>query len=201
MSDTQENQAELFDGLSVDNHWFHVMRGGIRRGLIAQLGTTPWAVYCVLKANTDLGTGTSNIGQPKIADLTGLSVDTIARATDKLIKMGLVRKSRVGRHSEYMLIEEVPMTRRGEGGQVVDVATARRDYVPVQFQDMIAQLQALVRDGAALKDKSIQINFNLITGEHATVTINQTGGITPGMGAVRSSVVDVADKLRAIDDV
>lgn len=163
-------QNELWDELKVDSHWFHVVRSMIIRDRIAEMGVNAWAVYCVLKAYTQLDTGRTWPSQDKIANHIGASVDTVARATDRLIELGIVEKRRVGRHNEYSLIEQIPL--RGRQDEIV--AFGERDYAPLGFKRFLDELKAFAKTGEVIPGASFKItlNVNLIQqGDNSTVNI------------------------------
>jgi hypothetical protein len=165
-------QGEIWEELKVEHHWFHVVRSMIMRGKIRDMGVNAWAVYCVLKAHTALDTGKAWPSQSLIAKLLGISVDTVARATDRLIELGVVTKTKEGNKNNYRLTEEIPMT--SMQGDLV--AVAQRDYSPMAFMGFVKELQAWAKDGNTQLDKEIKIvmNVNVINqGDNSTVNIQQ----------------------------
>lgn len=164
-------QGEIFDEIGVDRQWFHVVRSMIGRGKIAEMGVNAWAVYSVLKSYTNMKTGKSFPSQATIAQLIGTSVDTVARATDRLVEMGIVTKIRVGRHSEYVINEEFPIVKTDTREMV---GRATHPYVPMEFQRQIEDIVEAVRSGISPEDRAIKIelNINFIQqGDNSTVNI------------------------------
>lgn len=202
----QAGQSDLWEELAVKHQWFHILRAAILDNKIAEMGTTAWAVYCVIKAYTHLDTGESFPGQTKIAGHLGVSVDTVARATDKLIELGLVVKKKVGRHSSYQLIEAVPLERARDK---VRVGEAKQEYAPLGFQSFIHQLQEYARSGQLPPGATFNVTLNVTTitqGDHSTVNINQVSVAEPSghiirTGAGHSDVIDgnsVFSRLKSI---
>lgn len=168
-----EEQGELWDELKVEHHWFHVVRSMILRGQLAEMGAVAWAVYCVMKAHTSLNEGCSWPSQDKIATLIGVSVDTVARATDRLIELRVVSKRKKGNRNEYFLLEKVPMTT--QEGEVVAYGNAT--YVPMQFEKIMNQMKEFAKSGAVHAQSPMHITLNMpVTiinqGDNSTVTIN-----------------------------
>lgn len=168
-----EEQSELWDELKVEHHWFHVVRSMIVRGQLAEMGAVAWAVYCVMKAHTSLNDGRAWPSQDKIATLVGVSVDTVGRATDRLIQLGVVSKRKKGNRNEYFLLEKVPMTT--QGGEVV--AHGNATYVPMQFEQIMNQMKEFAKSGAIHANSPMHITLNMpVTvinqGDNSTVTIN-----------------------------
>lgn len=172
----QIEQGELWDELRVEHHWFHIVRGMIFRGAIREMDTVGWAVYCVLKSHTDLETGQSAPSIPRIAELIGVSHDTVQRALKKLEKLNLVTVKRGrgrGQSNEYSLKEKVAMTT--QTGELFGVAERR--YAPNYFGDFVKQLQAFAKSGNIPGDKNITINVtlnvqNITQGDNGTVVMN-----------------------------
>lgn len=155
MADT--GQPELWDELKVDSHWFHVVRSMILRDRIAEMGINAWAVYCVLKAYTQLDTGKTWPSQDKIADHIGASVDTVARATDRLVELGIVEKRKVGRHNEYTLIEQIPL--RDQGDEIV--AYGEKGYAPLGFKRFLDELKSFAKTGELVQGSALKITLNV----------------------------------------
>jgi DNA-binding Lrp family transcriptional regulator len=165
-------QNELWEELKVEHHWFHVVRSMIMRGKLGEMGVNAWAVYSVLKAHTALDTGKSWPSQSRIAQLLGVSVDTVARATDRLEELGIVTKEKHGNKNHYRLTEEIPMT----DAQGELVAVASRDYSPMAFKGFIDELQAWAKNGNNPLSPNIKITINanfIQQGDNSTVNIQQ----------------------------
>lgn len=167
-----DQQPELWEELKVDGQWFHVVRSMIMRDRIAEMGVNAWAVYCVLKAYTQLDSGKTFPSQDLIARHLGVSVDTVARATDKLLELQIVTKKKVGRRNEYRLVESVPLRNNDEA----IVAFGEREYTPVGFQKFIGELKDFARSGAMNPDSQVRIVFNvnfIQQGDNGTVHVTQ----------------------------
>lgn len=165
-------QQEIWEELKVEHQWFHIVRAMIMRGKIRDMGVNAWAVYTVLKAHTALDTGKSWPSQTTIANLLGISVDTVARATDVLIEMKIVTKTKDGNKNNYRLTEEIPMT--SQEGELV--ALAQREYQPMAFMKFVDEIKAWAKDGNHKLDDKINIvmNINVINqGDNSTVNIQQ----------------------------
>lgn len=193
-------QGEIFEEIGVDKQWFHVVRSMIGRGKIAEMGVNAWAVYTVLKAYTNMKTGKSWPSQATIGELIGCSVDTVARATDRLVEMGIVTKTRVGRHSEYQINEEFPIMKT-DTRELVGRAT--HPYIPLEFQRQIDDIVQAVRMGISPQDSSIKIelNINFIQqGDNSTVNIGEVrlASPTPGKTADISDVSSIREVLRRV---
>lgn len=190
-------QSELWEELTVKNQWFHVLRAAIIDNKIAEMGMTAWAVYCVIKAYTNMKSGDSWPSQATIAGHLGVSVDTVARATEKLIQLDMVKRERQGRSSVYRLIESVPLARKSDNSRVAD---AKQQYVPLGFENFIDQLKQYARDGNFPQGANFQVTFNItnvVQGDNSVVNISQVTvsdaepiGRTDAVNAALSSITN-----------
>ena len=168
-----EGQGELWEELKVEHHWFHIVRSMILRGRLAEMGPVAWSVYCVMKAHTSLNDGRSFPSQGKIADMIGASVDTVGRATDRLIELGIIEKKKRGNRNEYFLLEKVPMTT--QQGEVI--AHGNATYVPMQFERIMNEIKEFAKTGSVHANSPVHITLNMpVTivnqGDNSTFTIN-----------------------------
>ena len=163
--------GELWEEKTVKALWFHIVREQVQSGEIARVGAVPWAVYCAVKSHTGLETGDAFPSNARIAELVGVSLDTVQRALKKLAAAGLVSAvKRRGKGSSYSVNEKIPM----DDAQGEPWATAERKYVPLQFTNFVAELQRLAKTGNLPTDKGITINLVVqnVFGEHAQVSVN-----------------------------
>lgn len=199
------HQAELWEELTVKSQWFHVMRTDILDNMIAQMGANAWAVYCIIKAYSNMKTGESWPSQAKIAEHMGCSVDTVGIATKKLLEMGKITVEKRGRSNLYRTIDAVQLERKYDQ---LRVGAAQKPYVPMEFQTFIKELEAYAASGQLGPNANFQVTLNItqITGEHANVTINNVS-VAPTedpqrAAAVRSALDVVArgltNKTRAL---
>lgn len=189
----QVEQGELWEELKVEHHWFHIVRGMIYRGLLRDMTPMGWAVYCVLKAHTDLESGQSRPSIKRIADLIGVSHDTIQRTMKHLIEMDIVRVEKRGKSNEYHLKEQMAMTTRT--GELFGVA--ERTYAPNYFQDFVKQLKAFAESGnLPPSDKGITINVTL-----NVQNIHQGDGGTVTMNVQNVQVADAGSSTEALSDL
>lgn len=184
----QGGQSELWEELTVKNQWFHVMRADILDNKIAEMGTTAWCVYCIIKAYTNLKSGESWPSQATIAGHMGVSVDTVARATQKLEEMGKIKSEKKGRKRQYLTVEQVPLERKSDQ---VRVGTAEQNYVPMLFEPIMNQLKQYASEGKLPPNAPFNITFNvnlISQGDNSTVNINNVSaspsGEMPGNDAV-----------------
>lgn len=202
---SQAQQTELWEELTVKSQWFHVMRTDILDNVIAEMGTNAWAVYCIIKAYTNMKTGESYPSQALIAKHMGCSVDTVDRATKRLLELGKIKLEKRGRSNVYRTIDSVQLVSK-EGRQLV--STAQKPYVPMEFQSFIKELEAYAASGQLGTNANFQVTFNItqVTGEHANVTINNvTTALSedPARRAAVQSALDVVargltNKTRAL---
>lgn len=167
----REGQNELWPDLKTEHQWYHIVRSTIMRGDMAKMGTVAWAVYSVLKAHTSLNDGKSWPSQARIAELVGCSVDTVARATEKLIEMEYVKRTKKGNRNEYIMKESIPVTT--QQGQMI--ARGESTYVPMQFERIINDIKTFAESGAIRTGSPVEIklNINIIQqGDNSTVNIN-----------------------------
>jgi DNA-binding transcriptional regulator YhcF (GntR family) len=196
----QIEQGDLWEELRVEHHWFHIVRGMIYRGLLRDMGTMGWAVYCVLKAHTDLESGQARPSIKRIAELIGVSHDTVQRAMNHLVKLDLVTVEKRGKNNNYVLREQMAMTTRT--GELYGVA--EREYAPNYFSDFVDQLKRFAKSGNVPTDKAITINVtlniqNITQGDGGTVTMDiqniQTASETPRAVA---AVADLQKKVAGL---
>lgn len=194
---TRGAQNDLWEELNVKHQWFHILRAAILDNKIAEMGTTAWSVYCVIKAYTHLDSGESFPSQARIAGHLGVSVDTVARATDKLTEMGLIQKEKQGRKSMYRLIETVPLELKRDSSRA---GQASQPYVPLGFQSFINQLQNYARTGNLPEGATFNVTLNITNvsqGDNSTVNISQVTVQDPSGANLRMDAVDSADLLHA----
>jgi DNA-binding transcriptional regulator YhcF (GntR family) len=192
-------QSELWEELAVKNQWFHVLRAAILDNKIAEMGMTAWAVYCVIKAYTNMKSGDSWPSQSTIAGHLGVSVDTVARATEKLITLDMVKREKRGRSSVYRLIESIPLARKSDN---IRVADAKQQYIPLGFESFIDQLKLYAKDGQLPQGANFQVTFNItnvVQGDNSTVNISNVTLSDPEQitrtHAVNSAIDVIAKRL------
>lgn len=168
ISDDEPAQLDL--DLQADYGWFHVMRPRLMDNLIEEIGDSAWAVYCIIKCHANHHTGVASPSQDRIAKLTGKSVDTVARATKKLVEAGLIQEKNRGRHKEYLMLETAPITDRRTGEYQ---GTADWPYTPKLFAAQIQALKASLENGLPPGcDITINLTVNMIQQrDHGTVNI------------------------------
>lgn len=164
-------RGEPWEEKTVKALWFHIVREQVQSGEIARVGAVPWAVYCAVKSHTNLETGNAFPSTARLAELTGVSHDTVQRALKKLAEAGLIDvvKQR-GRGNSYSVNERVPM--QDKDGNTW--ATGDRKYVPLQFTNFIAELQRLAKTGNMPTDKGITINLVV---QNVNLPENMTGTV------------------------
>lgn len=194
---TEIAQGDLWEEKRVEHLWFHVVRGMIMKGEIARMGAVPWAVYCVLKAHTNLESGDSAPGIERISELVGTSHDTIQRALKTLIEMEYVQVRKRGRQNVYALTEKMDIvTHDGE-----PYATAAKKYAPMSFKHFVEELQRFASTGNLPNDKSITFNVNVTVnninqGDHGQVIIGEVKPVYVGSGNQTFSSDQLAHELR-----
>lgn len=164
-------RGEPWSEKTVKALWFHIMRDQVQSGVMASVGAVPWAVYCAVKSHVGFDTGDSFPSNARIAALVGVSMDTVQRGLKKLAEAGLVTSVKQrGKGTRYSVTEKIPLD--DEKGELW--ATAERKYVPLQFQNFVAELQRLATTGNLPTDKGITINLVVqnVYGEHAQVSVN-----------------------------
>lgn len=161
--------GELWEEKTVKALWFHIVREQVQSGEIARVGAVPWAVYCAVKSHTNLETGNAFPSTARLAQLTGVSHDTVQRALKKLAEAGLIDvvKQR-GRGSSYSVNEKIAVDdKTGEPW-----ATGSRKYVPMQFTNFVQELERLAKTGNLPTDKGITINLVVQNVEMRDGTVN-----------------------------
>lgn len=165
---------EPWHGKKVNSLWFHITREQVHTGVIAQVGTVPWSVYCAIKSHAGLETGDSWPSNARLAALVGVSIDTVQRSLKKLAVVGLIKAQKVrGKSTHYSLTERLEIT-EPDGRPY---AVGERKYVPKEFQEFVGQLKRLADTGNMPTDKAISITFNLVIGDGNTVSLT-TGPVS-----------------------
>lgn len=181
--------------LQADYGWFHIMRPRLVKGLIAEIGETAWAVYTIIKAHANHHTGKASPSQERIGAMVGKTSETVGKATKVLEEHGLLRRDKVGRHTEYTILESAPVYERGR--QLVK-GTADFPYVPKEFANQLAALKAFIQDGVPPgRGITLNLTVNLVQqGDNGTVNM-QNIQISP-QDAQREDFQDLVQKLRRL---
>lgn len=174
----QIGQGALWGELEVRHLWFHVVRGMVTDGEIKKVGAVAFCVYLVLKAHTDLTSGAARPSIPLIADLIGVSEDTVLRAQKVLVEHGLLRIEKRGRSNVYSVVEKIQMVNPdGEHW-----GTAERPYASLKYKGFVEELQRLAKSGNIPGDRAINITINvqnIVQGDGGQVTVN-VQNVNPG---------------------
>lgn len=169
----QIEQGDLWDELQVDHMWIHLVRGMVRSGEIAKVGTVPFCVYVAIKSHTDLNTGNAWPSITLLASQVGVSNDTVERSLKTLIKHGLIKVEKRGRSNQYAVIEKINLTTL-EGAPW---GTGERKYVASNYRGFIDELKRMANTGNMPGDRAITINVtvnvqNITQGDNGNVTMN-----------------------------
>jgi DNA-binding transcriptional regulator YhcF (GntR family) len=170
----QIEQGELWEELKVDGTWFHFVRGFVLNGGLADLDGASVKVYLVIKAHTNFETGRARPAVSTIADLAGVSHDTVQRSLKTLVAKKLITIGKAGKTNEYIITEHIPLSTM----QDEPFGVASRAYAPNNFQQFIGQLKQFAASGNLPGDKNITINvtFNVHNGDiHQGDVINHSG--------------------------
>lgn len=192
MSTTEPPQA--WEPLQAKDRWFHVTQHIVFDGRIGAMGFTAWAVYCAIKAHTNLNDGWASPSQERVAELLGIKPEAVGTATKRLRAMGLLEERKVGRHKEYRLIESIPI--RNAEGEVVHEAKAT--YVPAAFKRVMDEIKAYAERGTN-PSKAVTINVHVTVinqGDNSTVNITNVTGGTSGLSP--QDLPDLKNKLRLL---
>jgi hypothetical protein len=202
----QIEQGELWDELKVEGLWVHVTNGIVTKGLLAEMGPVAWAVYTVIKVHANMETGKARPSVARIAELIGMSHDTVHRAINRLVELDLLTIGKAGKTNEYIIQEKIHLsTLQGE-----PFGVAERPYAPLQFGQFISQLKAFAASGNVPGDRSIQINVTLnvhqgdvvnVAGDQNNINHTGTGDVTIQKIEVRGaerdeSLADLQRKVR-----
>lgn len=169
----QIEQGELWDELRVEHMWIHLVRGLIKNGEIAKVGTVAFCVYVAIKAHTDLDTGNAWPSIALLAEQVGVSKDTVERSLKKLVSAGLLKVEKRGRSNVYSVIEKIAITTQsGEPW-----GSGERKYIASQYKTFVDELKRLARSGNLPGDRSITINVtlnvqNITQGDNGHVAMN-----------------------------
>lgn len=190
----QIGAGEPWDELKVKHLWFHVVRDLVQGGEIAKVGAIPFCVYIVIKSHTDMQTGHAKPSVARIAELVGVSHDTVQRALKKLVQAGLIKLERKGTGREgntYSVVEKINIvTSAGEPWGV-----GQRKYASTFYKEFVDELQRLARTGNLPGDRNVTINLtvnisNVQQAEGSTVNITQFATAAPATRDFGSPPVD-----------
>ena len=154
----------------------------------------PFCVYIVIKSHTDMQTGHAKPSVARIAELVGVSHDTVQRALKKLVQAGLIKLERKGTGREgntYSVVEKINIvTSAGEPWGV-----GQRKYASTFYKDFVDELQRLARTGNLPGDRNVTINVtvninNVQQAEGSTVNITQVAPTAPASRDFGSPPVD-----------
>lgn len=179
MGDIQElrteqiKQGHLWDDLRVEHMWIHLVRGMVKDGEIARVGTVAFCVYVAIKSHTDLNTGNAWPSISLLAEQVGVSNDTVERALKKLVKAGLLKVEKRGRSNSYAVIEKIQMVTQ-DGAPW---GSGERKYVASQYKTFVDELKRLAHTGNLPGDRAITVNVtvnvqNITQGDHGNVSMN-----------------------------
>lgn len=198
----QVAQGELWEELKVEKLWFHIVNGMITNGHMKDMGVMGWAVYCVVKSHANLNTGDSFPSIKRIAELIGVSHDTIQRAMNRLAELGFINADKSGKHNRYTIKESIPMTT--SAGEIFGYG--EKQYIPTKFQEFVTELEHFAKSGNIPADKNITINVtfnvqNITQRDGGNVTMNvqsvQVAGGDQATGA--SDMQKIVSKLKFIE--
>lgn len=169
----QIEQGELWEELKPDLAWFHIVRGLVMRGAIAEMGANAWAVYCIIKGHSNMETGVAFPSVKRIAELAGFSDDTASRALNVLIQKGLIDVTKQGRSNAYRIKEHIPLLQ--PDGQ--PFAISEHAYASKYFGEVIKEIKRFAETGNIPGSNNITINLtlnvqNINQGDGGTVTMN-----------------------------
>lgn len=142
------------DIYKADITWFHLFRSMIQEGQIAELGTSVFAVYCVIKSHSNFETGNSFVSVNTISELTGLGKRSVLNCLAKLREKNLLASHKVGRQNHYQIIENLPVVQEG-----AKVGTFSFDYAPLRIAQIKSELAQFLQHGIP-QNARITININ-----------------------------------------
>lgn len=165
-----QGTQDLWPDIAVNTTWYIILRGMILNGIIAEIGEGAFAVYNVIKAHTDLGSGRSFPSRKTIAELIGKSEDTVDRYLQTLYQHKLLNCDKSGRHNIYTINEKIPMLNSNNGELV---ATAGAVYNPRLFQGILDDIQQFAKSGIKPEgfNGDIHVHINVVNARD-NVTIN-----------------------------
>lgn len=164
-----------FPQFAANASWFHVFHEMVKSGEVAEMQPGAVVVYLVLKSFTGLDDGRAFPELKTIAKYSGMSLASVKRHIDDLIKRGYVTKA-AGRHrNEYRLREKITMT---------DVITGERavatwDYVGMGVKKATDELKRLAITGQFGNAQIINIErLQMYVGDNGTQNNVDLGRLT-----------------------
>ncbi len=147
-----QHDLDLF---GADVTWFHLFRSMIQSGQIAELGTSVFAVYCVVKSHSNFQTGTSFVSVSRIGELTGLGKRAVLNCMAKLKEKNLIHVEKIGRQNYYRINEHLPVVDSNKN----QVGTFSFEYQPTKIVQIKQELEQFLRHGIP-QNARVTININ-----------------------------------------
>jgi len=152
---------------AVDLSFFQMFSQQIKAGLIAEIGTSAFAVFVVVKAHARVQDGRSYVTQAAIEKATGLAPATVRRAIQLLEERSLLQVVEDGRKRRYFVLEHLPFVdvqagddattplERLELGQHDGKVMVR--YVPARVVEDRQQIAGWAKEGLQMNSPNIQV--------------------------------------------
>lgn len=107
-------------------------------GLVAEIGTSAFAVWCAIKVHSDFNNGISYPGIRRLMEHTGLASATVQRALQGLERSRLLRSVVRGRRRYYVARERLDV----KLGQQV-ICSVVMDYIPKKFRQDLERIKGV----------------------------------------------------------
>jgi hypothetical protein len=168
-----DGQGDLWPHHDIDFEFHHALSADVTTGKMRARGRTAHFVYTAILAHIDRDTGWAEVKQEQLAKETGLTAETVGKATQKLVALGHLKEKWVANAKHYRVILNIPMLVRGEV-----VAHAKRDYTPTKFLTDIDEIKDLAYRGMLPPGTVLNINVINSSGDNATIVIGNDRGQT-----------------------
>lgn len=144
---------------SVDTSFQTLQRDLFNSGMAAHIGMNAFGVWLAIKNHADYNTGECWPGMRRLAELTGLAVGSVQKATKTLVEAKLLRIEQGRRKvNTYVARERMDIK---IGAKVL--CTIVLDYVPRNLKQRLEELESSVKTGEGGAD--IWAHVEIIPGE------------------------------------
>lgn len=144
---------------NVDTSFQTMQRDLFNSGMAAHIGMNAFGVWLAIKNHADYNTGECWPGMRRLAELTGLAVGSVQKATKTLVEAKLLRIEQGKRKGNTYVARERMDIRLG----AKVLCTIVLDYVPRNLKQRLEELERNIKTGS--KDEAIWTHVEIIPGQ------------------------------------
>jgi DNA-binding transcriptional regulator YhcF (GntR family) len=144
---------------NVDTSFQTLQRDLFNSGMAAHIGMNAFGVWLAIKNHADYNTGECWPGMRRLAELTGLAVGSVQKATKALVEAKLLRIEQGKRKTNTYVARERMDIRLGSKV----LCTIVLDYVPRNLKQRLEELERNIKTGST--DEIIWTHVEIIPGQ------------------------------------